>query len=149
LQTAFAEESLKYNPNDPYEDYNRHAYKMNKKLDQVIFRPAASLYKAATPTPLRKGINNFFSNLSQIPTVINDVLQGNLPRAGTDVARFAVNTTIGLCGFIDIATCMGLEKNPQDFGLTLAKWGYHCSNYVILPILGPSTVRDTINWPIY
>ena len=149
LQTALAEEPLKYNPNDPYEDYNRHAYKMNKKLDQVIFRPVASLYKAVTPTPLRKGINNFLTNLSQVPTVINDVLQGNLHRAGTDLVRFTVNTTVGLGGFIDIATCMGIEKNPQDFCLRLAKWGYRCSNYFVLPILGPSTIRDTINWPIY
>lgn len=138
-----------YNPKDPYENYNRHAYKMNKKLDEVIFRPVASLYKNATPAPLRKGVNNFFSNLNQVPTFINDVLQLNLPRAGKDFLRFTVNTTVGIGGLIDVASCMGLEKNPQDFGLTLARWGYQCSNYLVLPILGPSTVRDAINWPIY
>ena len=149
FSVALANELPKPNLNDPYENYNRHAYKMNKKLDQVIFKPAATLYKAATPAPVRKGVNNFLSNLSQVPTVINDVLQGNFRGAGKDLARFAVNTTVGLAGFIDVASNMGLEKNPQDFGLTLAKWGYQCSNYVVLPILGPSTVRDTINWPIY
>ncbi len=149
LQSAFADEPIKPNSIDPYENYNRHAYKMNKKLDQLIFKPVATLYKNVTPSPLRKGVNNFFSNLSQIPTVINDILQANFPRAGRDLARFAINSTIGLGGFIDIATCAGIEKNPQDFGLTLGRWGYTSSNYFVLPILGPSTIRDTINWPIY
>lgn len=144
-----ANELPKLNANDPYENYNRHAYKMNKKLDQVIFKPAATFYKDATPAPVRKGVNNFLNNLSQIPIVINDVLQGSFRCAGRDLARFAVNTTVGLGGFIDVAATVGLEKNPQDFGLTLAKWGYQCSNYVVLPILGPSTVRDAISLPIY
>lgn len=146
---AFADAPCSPNPCDPYETYNRHAYKMNKKLDQLIFKPVACLYKDATPTPIRKGINNFLSNLSQIPAVINDVLQLNFAQAGKDVARFGINTTLGLAGFLDIASYAGLERNPQDFGLTLAKWGYQCSNYLVLPILGPSTVRDAIAWPIY
>jgi phospholipid-binding lipoprotein MlaA len=149
FSSAFADSLPQPNPNDPYETYNRHAYKMNKKLDQIVFKPVASLYKDITPSPLRKGVNNFLSNLSQIPTVINDVLQLNLLQAGRDVVRFGVNTTIGLVGFLDIASSMGFDRNPQDFGLTLAKWGYQSSNYLVLPILGPSTVRDAISWPIY
>lgn len=137
------------NPNDPYENYNRHAYKMNKKLDQVIFKPVACLYKNVMPSPIRKGVNNFLGNLGQIPAVINDILQVNLPQAGRDVARFAINTTLGLGGLLDIASCAGFEKYPQDFGLTLAKWGYCSSSYLVLPILGPSTVRDAIAWPAY
>jgi phospholipid-binding lipoprotein MlaA len=146
---ALADMPSAQNPNDRYETYNRHAYKMNKKLDQLIFKPVASLYKDATPTPIRKGINNFLSNLSQIPAVINDVLQLNFGQAGKDIARFGINTTLGLAGFLDIASYAGLDRNPQDFGLTLAKWGYQSSNYLVLPILGPSTVRDAIAWPIY
>lgn len=148
-QFAVAAQPEKLNPSDPYENYNRHAYKMNKKLDQVIFKPVASLYKGVTPAPIRKGVNNFLNNLGQVPTVINDLLQANLPQAGRDVVRFAINSTLGLGGFLDIATEAGLPRSPQDFGLTLAHWGYQSSNYVVLPILGPSTVRDAITWPIY
>lgn len=149
LPAAWADEPINACQNDPYETYNRHAYKMNQKLNQVIFRPVACLYKNVTPNPIRKGVNNFLSNLSQIPAVINDLLQANFTQAGRDVVRFGVNTTIGLGGFLDIAAQMGFDRYPQDFGLTLAKWGYQSSNYLVLPILGPSTIRDAVAWPIY
>jgi phospholipid-binding lipoprotein MlaA len=147
--TAWANPPAKPNPDDPYETYNRHAYCLNKKLDEVVFRPVASLYKAVTPSPLVTGINNFFSNLSQIPTFLNDVLQGDIPRAGKDICRFAINSTLGMGGFLDIASQTGFEANPQDVGLTFARWGYQSSHYLVLPIIGPSTVRDAIGWPLY
>lgn len=133
---------------DPYENYNRHAFRLNQTLDKVFFRPIATVYKTILPWPVTKGISNFFSNLEQVPTIINDVLQANFYAATADTWRLFINTTIGLGGFIDVASRIDLPAHTQDFGLTLAKWGYKSSAYLVVPILGPRTVRDTISWPI-
>lgn len=134
--------------NDPYENYNRHAFILNQKLDTVIFRPVATVYSTVLPWPITTGISNFFSNLEQIPTVINDLLQADFRNATAQTCRFLINSTVGIGGFIDVASRLNLPQHPQDFGLTLAKWGYQSSAYFIVPILGPRTVRDAISWPI-
>ncbi|WP_010597925.1 MlaA family lipoprotein [Rickettsiella massiliensis] len=133
---------------DPYESYNRHMFRFNQTLDKIFFKPVAKIYKTLVPWPITHGINNFFMNLEQIPTVLNDLLQGDLHHAVTDTCRFVINTTLGIGGFIDVASKANLPMRSQDFGLTLAKWGYKSSSYLVLPILGPRTVRDAVSWPI-
>ena len=133
---------------DPYERFNRAMFKFNDTVDHLILKPVATLYSKIVPKPLLKGISNFFSNVDTVPTVINDVLQFNFYQATSDGWRLLLNTTIGIGGLFDVASPMGLERNAEDFGLTLARWGYQNSNYLVIPFLGPSTVRDTIAWPI-
>lgn len=144
---AFAE-NYPINPKDPYEKFNRVVYHFNNGFDLAILKPIATVYSKVVPKPLSKGISNFFSNLDTIPTVLNDILQANCYQATSDFWRFVINSTAGLLGFIDVASEIGLERNFEDFGLTLAQWGYKDSNYLVLPFLGPSTVRDGIAWPI-
>lgn len=128
--------------NDPYEKINRKIFSFNDTLDTYVLVPVAETYNKVMPKPLARGIHRFFSHLNLFPTVANDLLQGNVYQATSDSWRFIVNTTAGLGGFYDIATEIGLEPNSQDFGLTLASWGYTDSSYLVLPFLGPSTVRD-------
>lgn len=141
-------ENVTVNNQDPYETYNRHAYKLNRALDKVLFKPVATVYQHVLPTPVTKGVTNFFSNLNSVPTVFNDVLQLQFHQGIIETLRFLTNSTVGIGGLFDIATKIGLPKHSEDFGLTLAKWGYKSSNYLVLPILGPSTVRDTIGLPV-
>ena len=136
------------NPNDPYEPFNRVMYNFNDLMDRVILKPVAKLYNKIMPIPLRKGISNIFANLDNIPTVANDVLQTNIYQAASDSWRFAINSTIGIAGFFDVAEDLGLERNSEDLGLTLAQWGWKSSNYLVLPFIGPSTVRDALAWPV-
>lgn len=136
------------NPDDPYEPFNRVMFKFNDYLDCAILKPVAFVYNRITPKPVAKGLTNFFNNIDMIPTVLNDVLQLNFYQAANDAWRFGINTTIGLAGFIDVASCIGLEPNSEDFGLTLAHWGYVHSNYLILPFLGPGTIRDNIGYSV-
>lgn len=135
-------------PNDPYQDFNRHMFALNDSLDKAIFKPVATLYQTVVPSSARKGVTHVFSNLDEIPTVVNDGLQGNPRYVGRDSTRFLINTTAGVGGLFDVATDVGLQKHYEDFGLTLAKWGYKDSSYVVLPLLGPSTVRDTAGLPV-
>ena len=137
-----------YNPRDPFENFNRHTYRMNDKLDKVIMKPIATGYKKIMPPLLSKCIYSFFSNLNEVPTVINDVLQLHPKMALHDTGRFLINSTVGLLGLFDMATPMGIPHNEQDFGQTLARWGYTHSRYFVIPLLGPSTIRDTISRPI-
>jgi phospholipid-binding lipoprotein MlaA len=136
-------------PQDPYENYNRHAFKLNQKLDRFIFKPIAKVYTNVLPFRIRQGINNFFINLDSVPTVINDLLQGKIYYAVSDSWRFLINSTVGIGGLVDVGSRIGLPYRPQDFGLTLAKWGYTSSAYFVIPILGPNTIRDTFAWPIH
>ena len=146
-RVSLADESA--TPRDPYQNYNRHAYKLNDTLDKVIFKPVASAYSTILPNPVRKSISNFFGNLATIPTIANDLLQAKFEQATSDSWRLFFNTTLGIGGLFDIATKMGLPEHYEDLGLTLAHWGYTSSAYLVLPILGPSTVRDAITLPIH
>ncbi len=144
IRNAFADD-IPATIKDPYETFNRPMFVFNDWMDRLIFKPIATLYLKITPKPLAKGFSNAFGNIDTIPTVLNDVLQGNFYQAVNDSWRFGINTTLGLAGFIDVASLMGLEpNNRQDFGLTLAQWGWVNSNYLVLPILGPGTVRDQL-----
>ena len=133
---------------DPYERFNRVMYSFNDFLDNAVLKPVATFYNKAMPKPLNKGIKNFFNNIDTLPTVANDILQGNIYQATSDGWRLAINTTAGIGGFFDVANNVGLEPNTEDFGLTLARWGYVDSNYLVLPFLGPSTPRDAIGFPV-
>lgn len=135
-------------PNDPHQDFNRHMFALNDSLDKTIFKPVATLYQTVLPSVARKGVTHFFSNLDEIPTVVNDTLQGNGHYIAHDSTRFLMNSTLGVGGLFDVAADVGLQKHSQDFGLTMAKWGYKDSSYLVLPLLGPSTVRDTLGLPV-
>lgn len=143
---AYADQPVS-NP-DPYEKFNRVMFVFNDNLDKLFLKPIATLYNKIVPKPLVKGISNIFSNIDTIPTVINDGLQGNFYQATSDAWRLGINSTIGILGFFDPATSMGLEHNSEDFGLTLAQWGYKNSNYLVLPFFGPSTPRDGVGLPV-
>jgi phospholipid-binding lipoprotein MlaA len=134
--------------NDPFQNYNRHMYTINDTIDRAVFKPIATLYQTVTPSFMRTGVTNFFNNLDSVPTVVNDALQGNSYAVGRDSWRFMINSTVGVGGLLDPASKFGLPHNEQDFGLTLGKWGYTSSTYIVLPIFGPSTVRDTIALPV-
>ena len=136
------------NNNDPYERFNRVMFQFNSVVDLLVLKPVATLYMKLVPKPLSKGISNFYNNIDTIPTVLNDMLQANFYQGTSDAWRLAINSTIGILGFFDIASDIGLEPNKEDFGLTLAQWGYRNSNYLVLPFLGPGTTRDQIGWLI-
>jgi len=127
---------------DPLEGINRGIYKFNDVTDRAVFKPVATAYKAVAPTPVRKGFNNFFNNLGSITTVFNDLLQFKFNHAFTDAGRFVINSTFGIAGFIDVAAMDNIQYHKQDFGKTLGYWGAGSGPYLVLPFLGPSSVRD-------
>lgn len=135
-------------PRDPLERMNRGVLAFNDAADTVVFRPVARLYRKVTPRELRDMVRNFFNNLGDLAIGANNLLQGKPAEAASDVMRFAINTTFGLLGFIDVASEMRLEKHDEDFGQTLARWGIGDGPYLVLPILGPSTTRDTAALPV-
>lgn len=145
---ASTSQAFAANPDDPYESFNRVMYKFNDTLDRFILKPIATVYNKITPKPLATGLSNFYNNVDMIPTIINDILQGNFKQTTNDVWRFAINTTIGVGGLVDVASRIGLDPNLEDFGLTLARWGYTKSNYLVLPFIGPSTIRDGMALPV-
>lgn len=128
---------------DPMEGYNRAIFAFNETADEYVAEPVAKAYIAVTPEPVVKGINNFFNNIRDFITFINDILQLKGEHAINDGGRVVVNTTIGLLGFIDVHSMSGGERRKEDFGQTLAFYGWENSAYFVLPLLGPSTVRDT------
>jgi phospholipid-binding lipoprotein MlaA len=131
------------NPQDPYEGYNRAMYKFNDALDKAVIKPVAQGYDAVVPEPISWGISNFFSNLNEITVIINDLLQGKFQQAAHDAGRFGLNTTVGVLGIFDVAGHAGYKKNNEDFGQTLGVWGAEPGAYVVLPLFGPRTVRDS------
>ncbi|WP_280155042.1 VacJ family lipoprotein [Piscinibacter sp. XHJ-5] len=135
-------------PQDPFERFNRTSEGFNETLDKVLLKPVAKAYETVAPGFVQTGIANFFGNLSDIPTALNDGLQGRPKAAGVHAARVAINSTIGLLGFIDFATGMGLPRERQDFGLTFGAWGADSGPYLVLPFFGPSSVRDTLGLPL-
>lgn len=132
----------KHDPRDRFERFNRSVYKFNTALDHAVLRPAARTYVKYLPGRVRTSIGNFTSNLAYPTTVANDLFQGKVGDGVSDLARIVVNTTIGIGGLFDPATRMGLDRHSQDFGLTLGRWGVPSGPYLMLPLLGPSTVRD-------
>ena len=136
--------SLIFSENDPFEEINRATLKINQKLDNVIATPVAKFYQNVTPDFLELGIYNSISNIDDINISLNNILQGKIKDGLSDIVRFTINSTLGLGGFIDLATKMGFEKHDEDFGQTLAVWGVPHGPYVMLPMLGPSSLRDTI-----
>ena len=130
-------------PNDPFESYNRAMYQFNDGFDKYLLKPVARGYDTITPSPVQKGVSNFFNNLDDVIVVINDLLQLKFTQFASDTARLLVNSTLGLFGLIDWASDMGLEKHNEDFGQTLGYWGVPSGPYFVLPFLGPSTIRDT------
>ena len=134
--------------NDPFEDLNRDIFIFNEKLDEKLLKPAALTYRKVTPQFARTGVTNFFNNLDEIDTTINQVLQGEIKYAFNDAGRFVINSTIGLFGLIDVASKMGLEKHEEDFGQTLGVWGFDSGPYIMIPFLGPSNPRDLLSRPI-
>lgn len=137
-----------HNQNDPLETYNRTVFGFNTAIDKVIIRPIAKTYAFIVPNPIEDCIGNFFNNLGLITTIANDALQADARYTVRDTWRLAINSTVGVLGLFDVASKLGLEKHPQDFGLTLAKWGIKDSPYFVLPWFGPSTIRDSVGLPI-
>jgi phospholipid-binding lipoprotein MlaA len=127
---------------DPWEGINRKMFVFNDKLDVYALEPAATGWSKVTPLRVRTSISNFFSNLRFPIVTANDLLQGKVLAAGNDIGRFAVNTTVGVLGFFDPASGWGLERRDEDFGQTLGVWGVPSGPYLVIPLLGPSTVRD-------
>ena len=129
---------------DPLQQLNRKIYELNFEiLDPALIKPLATLYDRVTPRPVRIGINNFFSNLDEIPNAVNSLLQGKIGQAANDTGRFIVNSVFGLGGVFDVATDAGMQPSQgEDFGQTLAVWGVSEGPYLMLPFLGPSTLRD-------
>jgi len=128
--------------NDPLEPLNRAVFRFNDAADRNFVKPAAKAYNKHVPAPVRKGIRNFFRNAFEPTVIVNDFLQGKIKQGLADGWRFAINTTVGLLGFIDVASKLGLEPHKEDFGQTLAKWGVGEGPYLVLPFLGPSNLRD-------
>lgn len=127
---------------DPWQDYNRRVYRFNKEVDRVLAKPTALAYQRVVPRPVRIGIGNFFVNLFEPLNAVHLLLQGHPGSAGKALARFAINTTIGIGGLLDPATRFHLPRYNEDFGQTLGRWGWRDSRYLVLPFLGPGTLRD-------
>lgn len=129
---------------DPLEGFNRGVWKVNRGLDTVVVKPVSTVYRTVTPRPARRGLSRVLANLSEPFFFINNLLQGKPDRAVHNLGRFIVNSTIGVGGLADHATGMGIKPAAEDFGQTLAKWGVNGGPYLVLPILGPSTLRDGV-----
>ncbi len=129
---------------DPWEGFNRGVFGFNKTLDETLIKPIATGYQNLTPDLVDSGVTNFFSNLDDVVVIANQILQGKPREALSDFSRLVWNSTAGLLGFIDVATHLDLPKHTEDFGQTLGRWGYTPGPYLVLPILGPSTARDTV-----
>ena len=135
-------------PNDPLESYNRSMTNFNDQVDAMVLKPVATAYREVTPAPVRTGVSNFFANIGDVWSFVNNVLQLRAEAAGSSFMRVNVNTVFGLGGLLDVASELGIERYKQDFGLTLGRWGIGTGPYLVLPILGPSTLRDTLALPV-
>ena len=147
---ASSDGELLLKKNDPsevkecWEGFNRASFALNQGLDKIIFKPVASVYRVL-PTPIKSGVSNSLDNLSNVVTIPNNILQGEFSKAGINTGRFVINTTVGILGLIDVATLIGFEEyEKEDYGQTLAVHGTGPGCYIVLPVLGPSTARDTV-----
>ena len=145
--SALADNHGAGDPRDPWEGYNRAVYGFNKGFDSIFLRPAAEAYDTIAPEAVNQGVTNFFSNIGDIRNCFNNFLQGKPDEAASSLARLVINSTVGLLGFVDVATEIGIKKSEEDFGQTLGAGGTEPGPYFVLPFLGPSTVRDTIAKP--
>ncbi len=132
------------NPQDPLEPFNRGVYQFNEGLDRAVLKPVATAYQDVTPSPVRTGVSNFFNNLRDLWSSVNALLQARPREAAENFMRFNVNTFFGFGGVLDIATEMGIERTTLDVGHTLGRWGVPSGPYLVLPVFGPSSVRDTV-----
>ena len=145
--TGCASTSDQYrDPRDPWERYNRGMHKFNTDFDNAFLKPIAKGYQAITPEPVNRGITNFFGNIADLTSAVNNLFQFKLNRTGSDIGRIAVNSTVGIVGFFDVATNLGLPSYKEDFGQTLGYWGVKPGPYFVIPIIGPSSVRDTVGF---
>lgn len=133
-------------PRDPLELYNRAMNRFNTDFDNAFMKPVAKAYKAVTPEVVDRGVTNFFNNIADVTSLANNILQFKMSRAGSDLGRLFINTTVGVLGVVDVATNVGLPSYKEDFGQTLGYWGLEQGAYLVLPILGPSTIRDTLGF---
>jgi phospholipid-binding lipoprotein MlaA len=136
------------NPRDPWEPFNRNIASFNDGLDDAVVKPVATAYQHVTPQIMRTGVNNFFGNISDVWSLVNNVLQLKPAESVETLFRVGVNTTLGLVGLIDVASELRLERHTEDFGQTLGYWGMPAGPYVVLPLLGPSTLRDSLSLPV-
>ena len=133
---------------DPFESVNRATYAFNDTLDTAVLKPIAKGYDTVTPGFIRAGVSNLFMNIGDVATALNNLLQGKGVEAASDAGRFLVNSTIGVLGLFDLATPMGLDKHNADFGQTLGKWGVGSGPFLMLPLMGPATLRDAVGRPV-
>lgn len=136
------------NPRDPYEGFNRSMFAVNEAVDKFTAKPVAQAYDMVTPLPVKAGVGNFFGNVGDLWIGANSALQGKFGDAGVDFGRLLINSTVGIFGFFDVASELGLEKHEEDFGQTMAVWGVGDGGYMFWPIIGPRTVRDTAGWVV-
>jgi len=141
--------SGKADPRDPWERFNRTTFAFNDALDKAILKPTAQAYRAVLPAFVRTSVSNFFSNLNDVVVALNNLLQGKFTDAYTDFGRVAINSTLGVLGLFDIATEAGIERHQEDFGQTLGWWGLGPGPYLVIPILGPSDVRDAVGLGVH
>ena len=136
------------NARDPLESFNRTIFGFNEVADKAVIKPVATGYRAVTPNWFRKGVGNFFSNLEDVWSAVNNGLQGRGQEFSDSVGRVMVNSTIGLLGVLDVASDLNIERHTADFGLTLGRWGVPAGPYVVLPLFGPRTLREVAGMPI-
>lgn len=136
------------NPRDPFEGFNRAMFGFNDAIDKAAVKPAAKIYEELLPSFVQTAIGNFFGNIGDVWTLVNDILQGRGEQAASDFMRVTINSSFGLLGLIDVASDAGLTKHKEDFGQTLGTWGVASGPYVVLPVFGPSTMRDSIALPV-
>ena len=133
---------------DPWENWNRKVFAFNEGLDAAVLKPVATAYQTVVPSMVRTGVSNFFGNFSDAWSAVNNFLQGKVEKGLSDVFRVGANTLFGLGGLLDVASEMGLERQHEDFGQTLGRWGVGAGAYIVWPLLGPSTVRESFALPL-
>jgi phospholipid-binding lipoprotein MlaA len=135
-------------PRDPMESWNRGVYGFNDALDRAVVKPVATVYRGVLPQWMRSGVGNFFNNLEDVWSIVNNALQFRGRDTGDSIGRVMVNTTIGIVGLLDVASELNIERHTADFGLTLGRWGVGAGPYVVLPLLGPTTMRGVVALPV-
>lgn len=133
---------------DPWESMNRSVFSFNDKLDRIVLKPVATAYRNVMPDPVQKGVRNFFGNLGDVWSAVNNALAGRRQETGDSISRVMVNSTVGILGIFDVASDMKIPRHKADFGTTLGRWGIQAGPYVVLPVLGPATLRELVALPV-